>query len=158
MNQHVYLVIRITRLKMLSEDVGNAAPNALVLANAAMQASETIGMPEARIPLAQAVTYIACSPKSNAAYLGIDAAMDDVKNGRTLEVPAHLKDAHYKGAKALGRGQGYKYAHSYTNHHVEQDYISEKRTYYKPTDQGNEKKFKEYLENLRGEIKPRHET
>jgi len=132
-----------------SEDVGNADPQALVVANAAFQVSEFVGMPECRIPLAQAVCYIACAPKSNAAYLGIDKAMKDVEKSRTLEVPTYLKDASYRGAKKLGHGQGYKYAHQYDSHYVEQDYIPEKRVYYEPTDIGYEKKIKEYLDRLR---------
>jgi putative ATPase len=132
-----------------AEDVGNADPQALVVANAAMQAAEFVGMPEARIPLAQAVCYIAGAPKSNAAYLGIDKAMKDVEEGRTLEVPKHLKDSHYPGAKKLGHGSGYKYSHDYEGHYVEQEYIPEKRVYYIPTDIGYEKKIKEYLDKLR---------
>ena len=132
-----------------SEDVGNADPQALVVANAAFQISEFVGMPECRIPLAQAVCYIACAPKSNACYLGIDKAMKDVEESRTLEVPKHLKDASYPGAKKLGHGEGYKYAHDYKNHYVEQEYIPEKRIYYEPTDIGYEKKIKEYLDKLR---------
>ncbi len=136
-----------------AEDVGNADPQALVVANAALQVSEFIGMPEAQIPLAQATVYIACSPKSNAAYMGIAAAMKDVKEGRTLEVPAPLKDAHYKAAKTLGHGQGYKYAHDFEGHYVEQDYLAEKRRYYEPTEQGQEKTFKAYLDALRARAK-----
>jgi len=132
-----------------SEDVGNADPQALVVANAAFQISEFIGMPEARIPLAQAVCYIACAPKSNAAYLGIDKAMKDVEESRTLEVPKHLKDASYRGAEKLGHGTGYKYSHDYKDHYVDQEYIPEKRVYYEPTDIGYEKKIKEYLDKLR---------
>jgi len=132
-----------------AEDVGNADPQALILANAALQISEFIGMPEARIPLAQATTYIACSPKSNAAYLAVDKAMKDVAEGKSLEVPLHLKDASYRGAKSLGRGQDYKYAHDYENHHVEQDYLSEKRRYYEPTAQGHETTFQAYLASLK---------
>ena len=132
-----------------SEDVGNADPQALVVANAAFQISEFIGMPEARIPLAQAVCYIACAPKSNAAYLGIDKAMKDVEESRTLEVPKHLKSASYSGAEKLGHGVGYKYSHDYKEHYVDQEYIPEKRVYYEPTDIGYEKKIKEYLDKLR---------
>jgi len=133
-----------------SEDVGNADPQALVVANAAFQIAEFVGMPEAMIPLAQAVCYIACAPKSNAAYLGIDKAMKDVEEGRTMEVPKHLKDANYRGAEKLGHGAGYKYAHDYKGHYVDQEYIPEKRIYYEPTDIGYEKKIKEYLEKLKG--------
>ena len=132
-----------------AEDVGNADPQALVVANAAFQISEFVGMPECRIPLAQAVCYIACSPKSNAAYLGIEKAMKDVEENRVLEVPDHLKDANYPGAKKLGHGEGYKYSHDYKGHYVEQDYTPEKRVYYEPTDIGYEKKIREYLERLR---------
>jgi putative ATPase len=135
-----------------AEDVGNADPQALVVANAAMQVSEFVGMPEARIPLAQAVCYIACAPKSNAAYLGIDKAMKDVEEGRTMEVPNHLKGTGYSGAKKLGHGVDYKYAHDYKDHYVDQEYIPEKRIYYQPTDIGYEKKIKEYLDKLRKAI------
>ena len=123
-----------------SEDVGNADPQALVVANAAFQVSEFIGMPEAEIPLAQAVTYIACAPKSNASYLGISRAMKDVEEGRTLEVPTPLR---------VGHGKDYKYSHDYEGHYVEQEYLPEKRRYYEPTEQGYEKNFKEYLEKLK---------
>ena len=132
-----------------SEDVGNADPQALILANAAFQVSEFIGMPEARIPLAQATVYIACSPKSNASYMGIENALKDVAENKTLEVPKHLQDANYKGAEQLGRGKDYKYAHDYEGHYVEQDYLSKKKHYYTPTEQGYEKNFKNYLESLR---------
>lgn len=131
-----------------AEDVGNADPQALVVANAALQVSEFVGMPEARIPLAQAVCYIASAPKSNAAYLGIEKAMKDVEEARTLAVPDYLKDANYQGAKKLGHGQGYKYAHDFKGHYVKQDYIPEKRKYYEPADIGYEKKIKEYLDSL----------
>lgn len=134
-----------------AEDVGNADPQALVLANAAFQVSEFVGMPEARIPLAQAVCYIACAPKSNAAYLGIDKAMKDVEESRTMEVPIHLKDANYPGAKKLGHGEGYKYSHQYKDHYVKQEYIPDKKRYYEPTDSGYEKKIKEYLDRIRNE-------
>ncbi len=132
-----------------AEDVGNAEPMALVVAAAALEAAEFVGMPEARIPLAQAAVFIACSPKSNASYLGIEKALGDVKEGRLIEVPDHLRDASYKSAKKLGRGEGYKYAHDYEGHHVDQEYLGEKRRYYEPTEQGHEKFFKEYLEKIR---------
>ena len=128
-----------------AEDVGNADPQALVVAVAAMQASEFVGSPECRIPLAQAAVYVACAPKSNAAYLGIEKAMKDVEAGRTLDVPTHLKDASYKGAKRLGRGAGYKYAHDYPGHHVEQEYVPSSAVYYEPTDLGFEKTIKARL-------------
>ena len=132
-----------------AEDVGNADPQALILANAAFQVSEFVGMPEARIPLAQATVYIACSPKSNASYLGIEKAMKDVAENRTLEVPKHLKGTGYQGAKTLGHGEGYKYAHDYEGHHVAQDYLERKIRYYFPTEQGHEKTLKDYLESLK---------
>ncbi|MEI7904055.1 MAG: replication-associated recombination protein A [Candidatus Firestonebacteria bacterium] len=132
-----------------AEDVGNADPLALILANAALQVSEFIGMPEARIPLAQAVTYIACAPKSNAAYAGIDAAMQDIEKRKTLEIPKHLRGTGYKGAKALGHGEGYKYTHDFEGHFTEQEYIPEKKNYYNPTLQGYEATMKAYLDKIR---------
>jgi len=132
-----------------AEDVGNAAPNALVLATAAQQAVEFVGMPEAKIPLAQAVTYIACAPKSNAAYAAITEAEKDVREGRTLPVPDHLKDASYPGAERLGHGKGYKYAHGFEGHWVDQDYLPTTRIYYRPTEQGQEKGLKERLDAIR---------
>jgi putative ATPase len=131
-----------------SEDVGNADPQALVVANAALQVSEFVGMPEARIPLAQAAVYVACAPKSNAAYLGIESALKDVEEGKTLEVPGHLKDANLD-AEAFGHGSGYKYAHDFKNHYVKQEYKPSDKTYYIPTDMGYEKKIKEWLEHLK---------
>ncbi len=133
-----------------AEDVGNADPDALIVANAAMQAADFIGFPEARIPLAQGTIYVACAPKSNAAYLAIDEAIKDVETARTREVPAHLKDAHYDGAKKLGRGEGYEYAHSFENHYVEQEYMPGRKTYYRPTNMGYERKIKEWLKLLKG--------
>ena len=132
-----------------AEDVGNAAPFALVLATAAQQAVEFVGMPEARIPLAQAVTYIACSPKSNASYVAVEAAQKDVREGRTLPVPDHLKDASYPGAERLGRGKDYKYAHGFEGHWVDQDYIPTTRIYYRPTDLGREKEQRARLDAIR---------
>ncbi|MBO5329340.1 MAG: AAA family ATPase [Anaerotignum sp.] len=137
-----------------SEDVGNADPHALQVAVAAMEAVNFIGMPEGRIPLAQAVSYVACAPKSNAAYLGIDKALSDVRNIRIKTVPPHLKDAHYSGSKELGHGIGYKYAHDYPNHYVEQQYLPDElvgTVYYAPTENGVERRIKEYLRRLKGE-------
>ncbi len=128
-----------------AEDVGNADPQALILANAALQISEFIGLPEARIPLAQAAVYIACAPKSNASYMGLEKASQDIKEKRSQEVPAHLKSASYAGAKTLGHGQDYKYAHDYEGHYVEQEYMPQKKTYYEPTDLGFEKEIKKRL-------------
>ena len=130
-----------------AEDVGNADPRALILANSALQVSEFIGMPEARIPLAQAAVYVACAAKSNAVYLGIDKAIDAVKNKRVQEVPKHLKDTSYSGAKDLGRGEDYKYAHNYKDHYVDQQYMSVEETFYEPTDIGFDKIIKERMED-----------
>ena len=141
-----------------AEDVGNADPHALMVANAALQISEFVGLPECRIPLAQAVTYIATAPKSNAAYMGIEKAAEDVKQGRTLEVPQYLKEAGYPGADKLGRGQGYKYAHDFPGHFVEQDYIPVDKVYYQPSESGYEAKIKQRLTRLRQrrrKIKPK---
>jgi len=132
-----------------AEDVGLADPMALVLANACLSASEFVGWPEARIPLAEATIYIATANKSNSAYLAIDAALADVKSGRTLAVPEHLRDGHYSGAKKLGHGVGYEYAHDSKDHFVAQDYLGAEKRYYEPTEQGVEKKIKERVENWR---------
>jgi len=136
-----------------AEDVGNADPLALVLANAALQISEFVGMPEARIPLAQACIYVSCAPKSNASYLAIDKASADIENKKVQEVPDHLKDASYPGAEKLGHGKGYKYAHDYEGHFVKQKYTRKIVTYYEPTDIGYEAKIKQRLEKLRGREK-----
>ena len=114
-----------------SEDVGNADPMALVIAISALRAVEFIGMPEARIPLAQAAIYIASAPKSNACYKALEAALKDISTEETMEVPDHLKDSHYPGAKKLGHGKGYKYPHDYGGY-VEQDYLKKKKKYYNP--------------------------
>jgi len=132
-----------------SEDVGNADPRALMIATAAYQAVERIGMPEGGIPLAQAAAYIASAPKSNAAYLAIKQALSDIEQGAVLPVPDHLKDAHYSGAKRLGRGVGYLYPHDHPGHYVDQSYLPEHREYYKPTEQGEEKRIKERLARLK---------
>ncbi len=132
-----------------AEDVGLADPMALVLANAAFQAAEFIGWPEAQIPLAEATIYIATAPKSNSTVKAIGAAMKDVESGRTLPVPEHLRDSHYKGAKKLGHGAGYQYAHDHPEHFVVQDYLGAEKRYYEPTEQGVEKKIKERVEKWR---------
>ena len=136
-----------------SEDVGNADPMALVVATSASQAIERIGMPEAQIILSQAVTYVASAPKSNAAYGAIDAAMSAVRNNVTPPVPTHLQDAHYKGAEKLGHGLGYKYAHDYPNHYVEQQYLPDALVgtkFYVPTEMGYEKQIREHFKNIKG--------
>ena len=131
-----------------AEDVGNADPQALVLAVAAAQAAERIGLPEAQIILAQAVTYVASAPKSNAACEAVFEALGAVQNQKTMPVPVHLQDSHYKGAAKLGHGQGYLYAHDYPNHYVKQQYLPdgmEGTEFYRPTDNGYERKIKEHL-------------
>ena len=132
-----------------AEDVGLADPMALLLANAAHQAAEFIGWPEARIPIAEAAIYIATAHKSNSTITAIDAALADVRSGRTLAVPDHLRDAHYKGAERLGHGQGYEYAHAHPGHFVAQDYLGAEKRYYEPSEQGTEKRIKERLEKWR---------
>ena len=136
-----------------AEDVGLADPMALVLANAAFHTAEFVGWPEARIPLAEATIYIATANKSNSAYLAIDAALADVRSGRTIAVPEHLRDTHYKGAERLGHGKGYEYAHDGKEHFVPQDYLGADKIYYEPTDQGVEKKIKERVEKWRAQFK-----
>ena len=136
-----------------AEDVGLADPMALVLANAAFQAAEFIGWPEARIPLAEAAIYIATANKSNSTVTAIDAALKDVESGRTLPVPESLRDGHYPGAKRLGHGVGYQYAHDHPGHFVAQDYLGADKRYYEPTEQGVEKKIKERVEKWRARFK-----
>lgn len=146
--------VRFIARRMLicaSEDVGNADPQALSVAAAAAQAVERVGMPESQIILAQAVSYIASAPKSNAACLAIAAAMEAVKS-TTTTVPVHLKDRHYKGAAKLGHGEGYLYAHDYPEHYVKQQYLPDEiigKTFYHPTDIGYEKEIAERLKRLR---------
>jgi putative ATPase len=132
-----------------SEDVGNADPRALQVANAAFSAVEVLGMPEARIPLAQATVYIACAPKSNASYIGLERALKDVTSQHTQEVPQHLKDSSYKSAKIFDRGKGYQYAHEHEEHYVKQKYAPKSKQYYIPGTLGYEKKIKEWLEYLK---------
>ena len=132
-----------------SEDVGNADPMGLPIATAAWQATETIGMPECRINLAQATTYLACAPKSNASYLAIDAAIADVKQNTLVPVPMHLRDGHYAGAAKMGHGAGYQYAHDGTEGWVNQDYLGVDRKYYNPVDRGKEAEFLVRLTELR---------
>ena len=132
---------------LASEDIGNADPAALILAAAMVQVVEFIGLPEAQLTLAQAVAYMACSPKSNAATVAIGEAMADVENNRTFPVPRHLRDTHYKGAEALGHS-GYKYAHDSPEGYVPQEYLGVDKTYYRPTDRGKEAIFRQYLDKL----------
>jgi putative ATPase len=140
---------------LASEDVGNADPQALPLAVAAMQACEFVGLPECQLTLAQAVTYLACAPKSNAATVAIGEARRDVREGRLLPVPRHLQDSHYAGAKRLGHGEGYEYAHDAEGGVAAQDYLGVEREYYRPVDRGFEKGLAARLEQIRGIIRGR---
>ena len=132
-----------------SEDIGNADPQGLILAQSAAAATEFIGMPECRIILAQAVTYLALAEKSNAAYQAIDAALDDVRNSRLLPVPIHLRDRHYKGAERLGHGEGYEYPHDAKEGWLPQDYLGVDRSYYRPVERGAEEPMKRRLDEFR---------
>jgi putative ATPase len=123
---------------LASEDIGNADPQAIVVAAAAFDIVEKIGMPEAQLTLGQAAIYMATAPKSNASAMAIWGAMADVREGRTLPVPRHLRDTHYKGAKRLGHGEGYQYAHDHEGGYVKQDYLGVEKQYYTPTDRGFE--------------------
>lgn len=148
----------IARRMMISasEDVGNADPYALTVAVSAAQAVERIGMPEARIILAQAATYLASAPKSNASYLSVDRAMACIREKQTATVPVHLQDSHYKGSGKLGHGLGYLYAHDYPNHYVKQQYLPDAlkdEVFYEPTEIGYEKKIREHLEFLKASVK-----
>ena len=135
-----------------SEDVGNADPQALIVAVSASLAAVRIGLPLAMIILSQAASYVACAPKSNAAYVAIQNAMENVKTTRTMPVPVHLQDRHYKGAAKLGHGEGYKYAHDYPKHYVKQQYLPdgmEGTVFYEPSDNGYEKQIKAYMKWLK---------
>jgi len=136
-----------------SEDVGNADPHALQVAVAAMHAVQFLGMPEGKFALSQAAIYVACAPKSNAACTAVDAAMQDVAHVQIKTIPPHLQDAHYKGAKDLNRGTGYKYPHDYPGNYIPQQYLPDElqgNTYYKPTENGVEKRIGEALRGVRG--------
>jgi putative ATPase len=135
-----------------SEDVGNADPMALTVAVSAAQAVERVGMPEAQIILSQAVSYVATAPKSNSAVNAISAAMETVRTKKSSPVPAHLQDAHYKSSAKLGHGIGYKYAHNYPNHYVEQQYLPDDlvgTVFYEPSDQGYERQIKEHMDFIK---------
>jgi len=141
---------------LAAEDIGLADPQALPMAVAAADAVQLLGMPEGRIPLAEVVAYLALAPKSNAAYMAIDAALADVRAGRIGRVPAHLRDAHYPGAKRLGHGRGYRYAHDGEHGVVEQQYPPDELVgvdYYRPTGNGFEGKLGPRVEQLRGRIR-----
>ncbi len=138
---------------LASEDVGNADPHALPLAIAAMQACEFVGLPECQLNLAQAVAYLACAPKSNAATVAIGEARADVREGRTVPIPIHLRDSHYAGAKRLGHGEGYEYAHSAEGGIAVQDYLGVERKYYRPADRGFEQELGRRLEDIRAKLR-----
>ena len=145
----------IARRIMISaaEDVGMADPNALTVAVSAANAVHQIGMPEAKIILAEAVVYMATAPKSNASYMGLEKAMSAVQNKKISGIPVHLMDAHYKGAAKLGHGDGYKYAHDYENHYVNQQYLPDElvnEVFYNPGDLGYEVKVKEHFKKIKG--------
>ncbi len=138
---------------LASEDVGNADPHALPLAVATMQACEFVGLPECQLNLAQAVAYLACAPKSNAATVAISEARHDVREGRLLPVPVHLRDRHYAGAERLGHGAGYQYAHDAEDGVVAQDYLGVDREYYRPVDRGFEQQLAERLADIRQRLR-----
>ena len=138
---------------LASEDVGNADPAALSLAVAAAHACELVGLPECQLTLAQAVTYLACAPKSNAATVGIGEARRDVREGRVLPVPVHLRDSHYPGAKQLGHGEGYQYAHDSPDAVAAQEYLGIDREYYRPVDRGFECQLAQRLESIRAKLR-----
>ncbi len=142
---------------LASEDVGNADPHALPLAVAAMQATEFVGLPECQLALAQAVTYLACAPKSNASTVAISEARRDVQQGRLLPVPVHLRDRHYAGAKQLGHGEGYQYAHDAEGGIAAQDYLGVEKVYYRPVDRGFERELAERLTAIRAVLRQARE-
>jgi putative ATPase len=134
---------------LASEDIGNADPQAIVIASAAFNLVEKIGMPEAQLTLSQAAIYMATAPKSNASAKAIWEAMTDVREGRTIPVPRHLRDGHYAGSKRLGNGVGYKYAHDFEGGYVDQDYLGVDKTYYVPTERGHEAQIQRDMEKLK---------
>jgi len=138
---------------LASEDIGNADPQALPLAVAAMQACEFVGLPECQLTLAQVVTYLACAPKSNAATIAIGEAREEIREGRLLPVPRHLQDSHYAGATRLGHGEGYEYAHNAEGGVAAQDYLGVEREFYRPTDRGFEKELAARLESIRAKLR-----
>ena len=138
---------------LASEDVGNADPGALTLAVSAAAACDRVGLPECQLNLAQAVTYLACAPKSNASTLGIMDARQDVRQGRLLPVPVHLRDRHYRGAERLGHGEGYQYAHDHPDAVASQDYLGVDREYYRPVDRGFEQELAKRLEAIRARLR-----
>ncbi len=143
----------IARRLMISaaEDIGNADPRAITLATSAAQATEMIGMPECRIILSQAATYLACAPKSNASYIAIDEAIHDLQHEQLLPVPKHLKDRHYTGAKRMGHGEGYQYPHDTEKGWLDQEYLGIEKEYYRPVNRGYEARMAQYLHKLKSD-------
>jgi len=139
---------------LASEDIGNADPHALPLAVATMEACEFVGLPECQLNLAQAVTYLACAPKSNASTVAIGSARHDVREGRTVPVPMHLRDKHYAGAQRMGHGEGYQYAHDAVDGVAEQEYLGVERDYYLPVDRGFEAELAQRLTAIRAKLRP----
>jgi len=137
---------------LASEDIGNADPQAIQVAAAAYTITERIGLPECQLTLAQATIYLACAPKSNASAMAIWSAADDVKNQRTIPVPKHLRDAHYRSAKRLEHGTGYKYPHEQEKGFVQQEYLGVDKQYYQPTDRGYERQMAEFMRLCRGNL------
>ncbi|MPN12099.1 putative AAA domain-containing protein [bioreactor metagenome] len=138
-------------LVIASEDVGLAYPNAIVIVKACVDSAMQIGFPEAKIPLAQATILLATSPKSNSAYLAISNALDELDHEFIMDIPNHIKDAHYKGAKDLGRGLEYKYPHDFKNNYIKQQYLPDNiknSEYYKPQNNKTEQNIKKYLQYL----------
>jgi putative ATPase len=129
-----------------AEDIGNADPQALLVATSAFHAADFVGFPEAQLPLAQAAIYLATAEKSNASAMAIWTAVADVKNNRTIPVPRHLRSSNYPGAKQLGHGLGYEYPHKYPDAKVDQDYLGVDKTYYRPTGRGHEALIKKFLQ------------
>jgi putative ATPase len=138
---------------LASEDIGNADPHALPLAISTMQACEYIGLPECQLTLSQAVTYLACAPKSNSATVAIGEARADIREGRVLPVPVHLRDSHYAGAKQFQHGKGYEYSHDAEGGVAAQDYLGVERTYYRPVDRGYEAEIAKRLEEIRAKLR-----
>ncbi len=134
---------------LASEDVGNADPGALTMAVAAMQACEMVGLPECQLALSQAVTYLACAPKSNAATVAIGEARHDIREGRLVPVPRHLRDSHYSGSADLGHGEGYQYSHDSPEGVAAQDYLGVEREYYRPVNRGFEAELIQRLQHIR---------
>ena len=141
---------------LASEDVGNADPQALVVAISAMQACEFVGLPECQLTLSQAVSYLALAPKSNASTVAIGSAIKDVRDRQLLPVPAHLRDSHYQGAKQLGHGEGYAYSHNAEDGIAEQDYLGADRTYYQPVDRGFESELRDRMKSIQQRLRSTH--